>query len=931
MSRAVGLGVLVVVGALIAPVAPAAGAGEDPSVYAVSAAVTVRPLQTVAVPAAAIKESADIVAARNEFESVQIVVEAGAAMLDNVRVALSGAGLTGPNGATIPSANVTVYREAPYRVPTNKVSDGEGAVGDWPDPLIPDVDPYYRQARPAFEADVAVDGRLVALVDVLVPQGQTAGQYSGAITVTTAAGLLDTIPLRVHVLDFGIPSTSSLPNAFLNMNHTYICAAHTDTTNCHNNDEKRWALHSLYARAALENRVTISNIVPLGHNEGPPTAAPKAGYFTKYILPLLDGTNPQSPPAAIASEPWTGVRLPGAKLTTQSIYGYADGHCLAACVASWETFAEQKSYKGRLWLYACDEPGTSDAKWTACEAPGRALTNEATTLPKLVTAHPKRTKDQGNLPRVDTLVTNVRELTGKPDCCNDWFDSYSAYASYFDEFLAEPAGAANSQWLYTACDSMGCDGVNSTNPDWAHQLYDGWAGYGIDQPATQARMSGWLAYLYDARGELYYDVTAQLRQAWTNSFWFGAQGDGTLFYPGVAQDGSGEAAGAVIIGGTDDIPIESLRLKRIRDSREDFEYLRRLDIVQGDSAALPFAKDLFGAPGDTTAASRNKAAWTTPGPLELERVRCAVASAIIGETACTWDGVQPPVDDAALVVTGTTLEAPAGPTFTFEVRVRNDGPANATGIELLDGLPQGVTLLGSGGLDCTLDEAVRTCPLGGLGVGQSRVVRFVVRPGDEGPMENWAMVTHDQRDPNYIDNEMTDGVGPAFICDRRGTAGADVLTGTSGSEVLCGHDGRDRLIGRGGDDLLFGGAGRDTVAYPTSPDAMVVNLNFQRSDADGAWPRRKGETGDGSDHLASIERVAGSPYADFLLGRTTVRDRLSGGKGPDLIYGYGGADVIDGGDGGDRLYGGDGADRIDGGDGDDECRDLADDLTACER
>ena len=931
MSRAAVHCVLLVVLSLVVPIAPVAGAGDEPSVYAVSSAVTVRPSQADAVPADAIKNSADVVAARNEFESVQIVVEAGAAMLDNVRVGLSEAGMTGPSGATIPSGNITFYREAPYNVPVNKVSDGEGAVGDWPDPLIPDVDPYYRQARPAFLADVPVGERLVALVDVLVPQDQPAGVYSGVITVTTAAGQLGTIPLRVRVLDFGIPSTSSLPNAFLNQDNTLICMAHTGDDNC-NNEEKRWALHSLYGRAALENRVTVSNIMPLGQDGGPPTTAPKAGYFSKYILPLLNGTNPQSPPLTIASEPWTSVRLPGARLTTQSIYGYADWHCLAACVASWETFAQQKGYKDRLWLYACDEPGTNDDKWNACETAGRGLTNQATTLPKLVTAHPKRTKDHGNLSRVDMMVTQVRELTGKPHCCNDWFDSYSGYASFFDEFLAEPTGVPNSQWLYTACDSMGCDGLNSDNAAWAHQLYDGWAGYGIDQPSTQARMSGWLAYLYDARGELYYDVTARLRQAWTDQFWFGGQGDGTLFYPGIAQDGSGEAAGAVIIGGTDDIPIESLRLKRIRDSREDFEYLRRLDILQGDAAALPFAKDLFGAPGDTTAASQDKAAWTTPDPLELERVRCAVASAIIDATACSWDGVEPPpVDDAALVVTGTTLEAPAGPNFTFEVRVRNNGPATATGIELFDQLPHGVTLLHTGGRACTPDQGGQICGLADLGVGQFHVVRFVVRPGNEGPLVNRAMVTHAQHDPNDSDNEMSARVGPAFICDLRGTTRGDILTGTRASEVLCGGDANDRLIGRGGNDLLFGGQGSDIVAYPTAPDAMIVNLNFQRSDAEGAWPRRSGATGNGSDHLASIERAAGSPYGDFLLGSTTRRDRLSGGKGPDLMYGYGGADVLDGDDGADTLYGGDGADRINGGDGDDLCRDATDILSACER
>jgi hypothetical protein len=56
---------------------------------------------------------ARLLAARNEFESFQIVIQAGQSTLQNVNVALS-APLAGPGGTTIPADNVTIYREDYY-------------------------------------------------------------------------------------------------------------------------------------------------------------------------------------------------------------------------------------------------------------------------------------------------------------------------------------------------------------------------------------------------------------------------------------------------------------------------------------------------------------------------------------------------------------------------------------------------------------------------------------------------------------------------------------------------------------------------------------------------------------------------------------------------------------------------------------------------
>ena len=94
---------------------------------------------------------------------------------------------------------------------------------------------------------------------------------------------------------------------------------------------------------------------------------------------------------------------------------------------------------------------------------------------------------------------------------------------------------------------------------------------------------GFVSYEYGASGELYFDVDYDLKTAWTDQYDFGGNGDGTLFYPGTPAR----------IGGKQDIPIDSIRLKRIRDGREDYEYLHNLDQRGKRSQAMSIARNLF--------------------------------------------------------------------------------------------------------------------------------------------------------------------------------------------------------------------------------------------------------------------------------------------------------------------------------------------------
>jgi hypothetical protein len=148
------------------------------AVTVVGPTVKVRPTAQVAgAPAAT------LTAARNEFESFQVVVTASGAPGAGLVVALSEP-LRSAEG-TIPAENVTIYREA-YGT-FDKVSDSEGATGRWPDALIPAVDPYYREARRAFPVDVPAGENRVAFVDVLVPQSARRGSTPARSTCASTA------------------------------------------------------------------------------------------------------------------------------------------------------------------------------------------------------------------------------------------------------------------------------------------------------------------------------------------------------------------------------------------------------------------------------------------------------------------------------------------------------------------------------------------------------------------------------------------------------------------------------------------------------------------------------------------------------------------------------------------------------------------------
>ncbi len=526
----------VIATSLVALLSSAVAFGQV-SVGVVESTLKVRPTQAPG----AMTSSANLVAAANEFEPFQIVVQGGAAGANAVMATASA--LTGPSG-TLPASQVRLYRMGYVNVTTR--SNVEGDTGLWPDPLVPDVDHLYGEQRNAFPFNVPAGQNRVIFVDVFVPRGTPAGAYSGTVTVT-ASGTGHVVPVQLTVLPFELPSTSSLPSTF-GIGWNAACVAHHGSYNGCGQDAGIRAMNGLYTRFMLDHRITAEFVYT-----GP--SASGAGFnwantFDNHYSPLIEGTE-------------QGLLLDGAKATSVR-YRWTETQ---ARFDAWAQHFRQKGWLDRTYHYTCDEPPATCA-WSDI-APLAAQVHAADPqMRTLVTTNIHEVTTRGLVGAIDILVPVVNHM-------HDRGGSHGGnQRQKYDAFLA--AGPTKELWWYQSCMSHGCGSMGGNNTV-------GWPSYMIDVSGTQNRAMEWLTFKYDIQGELYWDTTFMLNDAWNSQFAFGGNGDGTLLYPGRPSQ----------IGGTTHIPVASYRLKMIREGMEDYEYLRKLHQLGDGAFARSIVDGLF--------------------------------------------------------------------------------------------------------------------------------------------------------------------------------------------------------------------------------------------------------------------------------------------------------------------------------------------------
>ena len=113
-----------------------------------------------------------------------------------------------------------------------------------------------------------------------------------------------------------------------------------------------------------------------------------------------------------------------------------------------------------------------------------------------------------------------------------------------------------------------------------------------------------------------------------------------------------------------------------------------------------------------------------------------------------------PAADLAVTKADSPDPVPAGELLTYSLTIHNSGPSGATGVQLTDDLPAGVTYSSATPSQGSCSEAAGTvsCPLGTIASGQGATVDIKVRPQSEGSITNNASVSSDVFDPATSDN-----------------------------------------------------------------------------------------------------------------------------------------------------------------------------------
>jgi uncharacterized repeat protein (TIGR01451 family) len=163
---------------------------------------------------------------------------------------------------------------------------------------------------------------------------------------------------------------------------------------------------------------------------------------------------------------------------------------------------------------------------------------------------------------------------------------------------------------------------------------------------------------------------------------------------------------------------------------------------------------------------------------------------------------------------------------TYLITVENSGPGDATGVRIVDDLPQEMLVFNDGG--CSRSGAHQlTCDLGDLSAGESSEVQIILEASDVrfgSFIENNAVVSANEPDPDLSDNSVTERTNVAgtplkspdhrasrnqtftslleIDGGRNGVAGLVMLNGQQSATVVSGTSSHLKFDGRSGRNVL---------------------------------------------------------------------------------------------------------------------------------
>jgi hypothetical protein len=520
-----------------------------------------------------------LAAARNEWRGFQILMRSDAPVA-GIRV--DSADLHGPEGAVLPAADARLYRQHQLEITTPTYRNDPFKPGWYPDPLIPFRQQGIQKGTVPFSPSENWDSPLKAVpfdlpadqthgfwIDIFVPPAAKPGEYRGAYRVTAEGGKVVEVPIVLSVWDFDLPPVPTLRTALGSPADRMRGYYRQHARDGKEKEPADWrAVETQCAELLSQHRVNATppagSLVPVARPDGTfRVPAEQVENFRRFVDRYYVNAFQTAHPESVVKDP------------------EAQRERLRAWLAAWdEAIAKIDRPHVVFYTYLKDEPNDEPAyryvqKW------GKAIKEAKTALRVLVVEQPQ---------------------TQSPA----WGDLYGAVDIWCPLFsLFDPRPAADrlalgeTIWTYTAL----CQGEKTP---WWH----------IDYPLLHYRVPAWISWRYRISGLLYWGGMAhwtEVDDPWTDANTYHPRGEkvifhgeGTLVYPGRAVGYDGIAP--------------SLRLKALRDSIEDYEYLAILDrlgrAAEAEKIVLPLAGSWF--------------RWD-PDPAAYEKARAQLAELIMSK------------------------------------------------------------------------------------------------------------------------------------------------------------------------------------------------------------------------------------------------------------------------------------------------------------
>lgn len=172
--------------------------------------------------------------AKNEWEATQVIITP-AKRLQQVTVKAEG----------LEGLKVDILRVG--YVPISTRTDKTSVLTDWPDPLLPNAQPF----------DIEAGENQPLWIRIKAPKGARAGTYRGELLIASPTGLDERIRLSVQVYNFALPDTTTCETAF-GFGHHQVKNYHRLTTKA-----QEQVVYAKYLQSLADHRLSPYNPAPL--------------------------------------------------------------------------------------------------------------------------------------------------------------------------------------------------------------------------------------------------------------------------------------------------------------------------------------------------------------------------------------------------------------------------------------------------------------------------------------------------------------------------------------------------------------------------------------------------------------------------------------------------------------------------------------------